>query len=490
MTNYNKAQPFKAILCLLSAAALTLAVPIGAAPATMAPANGKAIKDSGDFRDVAKTAIPAVVSIKVKGKSKAVNSFFGNSDDDDDNKNPLNDEFWQRFFGMPRPGNAEQQPISGQASGFIISSDGYIVTNSHVVNDMTDISVTLNNGKEFPAKVIGSDSNSDIALIKIDAKDLPFLKFGDSDDLEVGQWVVAIGNPMGLQASLTVGVVSAKGRNNLDLTRIEDYIQTDAAINRGNSGGPLLNLNSEVVGMNTAIVTTMATGGYMGIGFAIPSNLLKAVLADLEHDGSFKRGFLGVTLQPVDDNLAQAFGLDKAEGALIAEVAKDSPAEKGGIKQGDIIIKYNQQPVTNIGALRNAVSMMKPGSKIVLSILRNGKPIELTLDIGLFPSSETVASAANTENKLGLQVVNLTPELSAQLGYTSDKGVLITGVNTSGPAAWAGIRKGSLILEVNKKKVTSVDEFNTALNQNEAGKPILLLIKQGDLTRFVSFKLG
>ena len=355
--------------------------------------------------------------------------------------------------------------------------------------DMTEITVVLNDGREFPAKVIGQDPNTDVALLKIDAKNLPFVKLGNSDNLEVGQWVVAIGNPLGLQASLTVGVVSAKGRNNLDLSRIEDYIQTDAAINRGNSGGPLLNLDSEVVGMNTAIVTNMATGGYMGIGFAIPSNLLKSVMDELKETGSFKRGYMGVVLQQVDNDLAQAFGLEKAEGALIAEVAKDSPADKAGLKQGDIVIKYNNIPVTNIGAFRNAVSLMRPGTVVTLTVLRNGKPLDIKVSLEQFPSTE-IAAATARDNKLGIEVENLTADVASKLGYSNDKGVVISKVVPGGPASWAGLKKGALILEVNKKKTTTVDEFNGALQQTEANKPVLLLIKQGDVTRYISFKVG
>lgn len=445
-------------------------------------------QQSNDFRQVAKIAIPAVVSIKVQGKGKQNYFSFGEGDEGSQD-NSFADDFLQRFFGSPRLRPDNEQPVIGQASGFIVSPDGFILTNSHVVKDMSEIIVALNSGKEYPAKVMGHDPNTDIALLKIEAKDLPFVKLGNSDDLEVGQWVVAIGNPLGLQASLTAGVVSAKGRNNLDLSRIEDYIQTDASINRGNSGGPLLNLNSEVMGMNTAIITNMANGGYMGIGFAIPSNLLKTVMDDLKNDGSFKRGFLGVILQPVDEDLAKAFGLDKAEGALIAEVTKDSPADKAGLKRGDVIYKYNHQNVANIGALRNAVSIMKPGSTIPLSILRNGKPMDISVEIGLFPTSQPIA-AKFKDLKLGLEVENLSPDAASKLGYPPQKGVVISKIDSSGPAAWAGIKKGSLILEVNKKKVENVDEFHTALQETESDKPVLLLIKQGNTTRFVSFKIG
>lgn len=470
---------FKSLLSIITACAFLT----GALHA----ANGENLrKTSMDFREVAKTATPAVVSIKVKGSSSS------GFDDEEEESDPLGEDFWQRFFGNPkgqpnsRDKNLKEKQVVGQASGFIVSPDGEILTNSHVVKDMSEITVMLNNGKEYPAKVIGQDPNTDVALIKIDAKDLPYLKLGDSNDLEVGEWAVAIGNPMGLQASLTVGVVSAKGRNNLDMTRIEDYIQTDAAINRGNSGGPLLTLDGDVVGMNTAIVTNMATGGYMGIGFAIPSNLLKVVMDDLKSTGSFQRGFIGVALQPVDSNLAQAFGLEHSEGALIAEVTKDSPAEKSGLKQGDIIQKFNKQPVTDVGGLRNAVAILKPGSKATLTVLRNGKPLDLTVEIGAFPNATAAASAKNS--LIGIEVGNLTPEVASKLG--SNSGVMVSSIQQSSPLAWAGVRKGAVILEVNQKKIANVDEFNKALDAAEKGKPFLFLIKQGDSTRYVSFKAG
>lgn len=452
-------------------------------PKLTAEVSTQPTQQSNDFRQVAKDAVPAVVSIKVKSNGKQ-GSFSGSEGDVEDIEDLL-----QRFFGF-RGNRAEQAPVAGQASGFIISPDGTVLTNGHVVKDMSEIVVVLNNGKEYPAKVIGEDPNTDIALIKIDANNLPYLKLGNSDKLEVGQWVVAIGNPLGLQASLTAGVVSAKGRNNLDLSRIEDYIQTDAPINRGNSGGPLLNLDSEVIGMNTAIVTNMSNGGYMGIGFAIPSNLLAHVVEDIKTDGSFKRGFLGVSLQPLDDDLAGAFGLENAEGALIAEVTKDSPAEKAGLKQGDIVLKYNNQPVTNIGALRNAVSMMKPGTTALLSILRNGKPLDIKVEIGAFPSVQAEAGAKVKDLKLGLEVETLTPETASKLGYRGESGVVISRVEPTGPAAWAGLKKGAIILEVNKRKIANLDEFDAALQETPSGKPVLLLIKQGDSTRFVSFKMG
>jgi serine protease Do len=473
--------PFKVAVCLLVSALSMGSVICHASPPTF---NQK--HEVQDFTRVAKNAIPAVVSIRVKGSAK-----FSSRDSDEDSQDPsdfFNEDFFQRFFGSSR-NRVESQPVVGQASGFIVAPDGYILTNAHVVKDMSEITVVLNDDREFKAKVVGADPNSDVALLKIDGKDLPYLKLGNSDDLEVGQPVAAIGNPLGLQASLTVGVVSAKGRNNLDLSGFQDYIQTDAAINRGNSGGPLLDMNSQVVGMNTAIITNMATGGYMGIGFAIPSNLLQVVMNDLKDTGSFKRGFIGIVLQPVDENLAQVFNLNKAQGALIAEVTANSPAEKAGLKQGDVILKYNDVNVANIGSLRMAIGLMKPGTKITLSVLREGRPQEIQVEVGAFPGNEPIASASS-DNKLGIEIENLTPEQAAKLGYSNEKGIVIKKVDPSSAAAWAGLKKGALIVEVNQKKISNVKEFNEALKATPADKPILFLIKQGDVTRFISFKIG
>src|SRR3990172_2080613 len=348
------------------------------------------------FTLVAKKAIPAVVFIKVQSSSM---------DQDDSNypygyQNPFDyfgDDFFNRFFGQPfRGGPQKPLPQMSQGSGFLVSRDGYIMTNAHVVKGADKITVVLNDGKEMDATLIGSDSHTDVAVIKIEGKDLPFIAFGDSDAMDIGEWVIAIGSPFQLEASLTVGVISAKGRQNLRITDLEDFIQTDAAINPGNSGGPLLNLNSEVIGINTAIVSK--SGGYMGIGFAIPSNMAKNVMNQIIEKGSVTRGFLGVSLQPVDKDIAAGFNLDKAEGVLISEVIKDSPPEKGGIKQGDIIVEYDGHPVKNPGNLIKAVSFMEPDSTIVLKINRKGKL--LTLKIKLGKSSTNIVASGGVVQQL------------------------------------------------------------------------------------------
>ena len=426
--------------------------------------------------------MPAVVSIKVEASQKSSRSLFSDEDEEDFFGNNL----FERFFRIPRRGQEgdPQKLVVGQGSGFIVSPDGYILTNSHVVKDMSSILVQLNDGQEFAAKLIGQDSYTDVALIKIEGKNLPFLKLGNSDALKPGQWIVTIGSPFGLRASIIPGVVSAKGRNDLNLSRIEDYIQISAPISQGNSGGPLLNLDSEVVGMNTAIVASSWTG------FSIPSNILKVVLDDLMDGGAPKHGFIGIALQSLTKDLAHSFGLDRTEGALVADVTRDSPAEKAGIQRGDIILALNNQPISTPGSLRNFVAMSKPGTKVTFTVLRNGKKIDVPVAVGILPNESVVAQSSGKHNTLGIEVETLTPELADRLGYQNMQGVVVSRIDSSSPMAWAGLKKGVLILEVNKRPISSLEDFNAAVQQLEAGKPILLLIRQGNTTRFISLKIG
>ncbi|KAF3361613.1 putative periplasmic serine endoprotease DegP-like [Chlamydiales bacterium STE3] len=469
------------ILAVLTSTACFLGSPLFSQPTV------ELAKTSEDFIEVAQKSIPAVVFIQVKAKSKAKSSFFYNGSEVDSDF--FGEDFLGRFFGLPRR-EAYSPPQTGQASGFIISKDGYILTNNHVIQDQAVITVQLNDGREYSAKVIGEDQTTDLALIKIDADNLPFLNLGDSEDLRIGQWVVAIGNPLGLQASLTVGVVSAKGRSNLDIARIEDFIQTDAAINRGNSGGPLLNLKGEVIGINTAIATNMSSG-YLGIGFAIPSNIAKHVVEQLQDSGSVTRGFLGVTLQGVDQDLAQAFELKKIEGALIADVTKNSPAEKAGLKQGDIIVKYDDRKIENIGAFRNAVALRQPGSPMTLTVLREKQVLKIPVEIARFPEEDKrPVDPMITNNKYGFDVKTLTPEIAKSLGLNDElSGIVVTHVSPNGPASLAGIKKGALILAINQKKVATGEEFYRELHASTPGKPVLLLINYHGTMRFISMKV-
>lgn len=436
-----------------------------------------------DFTEVAKKSIPAVVSIRIKKTVNVHGLSFGESDNSHDD---FGEDFFQRFFGIPR--EYEQQAI-GHASGFIVSSEGYILTNSHVVKNASEVTVLLTDGREFKGKVIGFDPNTDVAVVKIDADHLPFLELGNSDDVEIGQWVSAVGNLLGLQGSLTVGVISAKGRNNLDILKNEDFIQTDATINKGNSGGPLLTLNSKVIGMNTAMITS--TGGYVGIGFAIPSNILKLVLDQITKNGSMTRGFIGVNLQAIDNDLAQALGLKNNNGALIAEVVQGSPADRAGLKQGDVIQAFNKIPVSNVTALKNAISLMPPKSRILLNVLRKGSVMDITVETAEFPSDKrNMVQAAENGSTLGFEVQELTKEAAMKLGLDDDvQGVVISNVEPNSVAALAGLKKGAVILAVNQQNVSSVQQFHSLLESTPEDRPVLLLVKQGNGVRYISLRI-
>jgi serine protease Do len=369
----------------------------------------------------------------------------------------------------------------------VISADGFVLTNNHVVQDAEEITAVFSDGRELTAKVIGTDPNTDVALLKVEAQNLDFLTLGDSDHLEIGELVMAIGSPLRFQSTITVGVVSAKGRAGLGIVPIENFIQTDAAINMGNSGGCLISLaDGEVIGMNTAIASN--TGGYMGIGFAIPSNLIKYVMEELRTKGRVIRGYIGVNLQPIDSNLAEAFTLDKNVGALVAEVVKDSPADKSGLKSGDVIVKINGQTVENPATLRSSISVIKPGEKIALSVIRNKEIKEITIVVGTHPESEL--DAGEIQNKLGLLLQDLTPETAQQLGYeATDHGVLIKYVDPNSAAQEAGLRRGQLILSVNQKPVSTTEEFYRIAKEDPKLRRILLQVKSGQMVRYVTIDL-
>jgi len=440
-------------------------------------------KTSQAIAEIVKKAMPAVVFVQVEKTIEQNVSPFG-----PDPFGMFDDPFFQRFFGphfRQKPRKFKQR---GQGSGFIISHDGYILTNNHVIGDADTISVKLADGRKFKAKVIGKDPQSDVAVIKIKAKDLPVLPLGDSDKIQVGEFVIAIGNPFGLTQTVTVGVVSAKGRSRLGITEYEDYIQTDAAINPGNSGGPLINIHGEVIGINSAIFSR--SGGYMGIGFAIPINMAKAVKDQLIKNGKVIRGWLGVVIQELDEDLAKSFGLEKKEGVLIAEVADNSPAKKAGLKSGDIILKMNGQKVYDIGELRNKIALTPPGTKVVFDILREGKHKKVTVTIEEKPGSVTVSlNQHGILKKLGLVLQDLTSDLAEQFGYKEGAGVLIAEVEPGSVAASVGIQAGQLIVEINRIRVHSVKEALKALSKSKNTKMVLLKIRDGDMSRFVALRI-
>lgn len=455
-----------------------------AAPKSSATTGATLLEQTSQaFTDIADKAMPATVFIKAEvpqTQQQYMNPFdlFG-------------DDFSRRFFGQQQMAPQAPQPQISGGSGFLISADGYIVTNNHVIKDATTITVTINDGTEYTATVKGSDPRTDLAVLKIDKKDLPYLSFGDSDILKVGEWVVAIGNPFGIGATLTVGVVSAKGRQDLGIASYEDFIQTDAAINPGNSGGPLLNLKGEVIGVNTAIFTR--SGGYMGIGLSIPSTMAQNVIDQIVDNGTVKRAYLGVILQPVDKALSDALEMEGQEGILISDVVKGSPAAKAGLQPGDIIVSFNGKPVKAVTKFRNEIALMNPGTTAKLKILRNNKKMDLTVTLG---SQEAEVISEEFIQKLGIELENLTPDLNARLGYGSEtQGVVITKVKPGSPAAQAGIQPGFLITGVavtwdNQKTVRNTTEFQEAIKEVGDKKHLILIIRNQNFQRYYTIKLN
>ncbi|OAG27439.1 DegQ family serine endoprotease [Thermodesulfatator autotrophicus] len=443
-----------------------------------------ALKLSQAFAQVAKKAGPAVVFVQVEKvvvrKGPAMEPFpFGSPFDF------FGEDFFERFFRDRFPRKFRQM---GAGSGFIISQDGYIITNNHVVANADKVKVKLADGREFKAKIIGTDPASDVAVLKIDADNLPTLPLGDSDKIQVGEWVLAIGNPFGLTQTVTVGVISAKGRSGMGITDYEDFIQTDAAINPGNSGGPLVNLRGEAIGVNTAIFTR--SGGYMGIGFAIPINMVKVIAKQIIEKGKVTRGWLGVVIQDLNEDLAKSFGLDKPEGALVTDVAENSPAQKAGLKPGDIIVEYNGKPVKNVAELRTLVALTPPGTKVKMVVFRKGERKVLEVEIGSQPQSLGIITGQDEFlQKLGLEVKPLTPALAEQLGYGVNEGVVITGVAPGSPAAMAGLRPGMLIEEVNHRRVHNIKEFAEALAPSKKTGRVLFLVRDKEFRRYVSIRL-
>ncbi len=435
------------------------------------------------FTAVVKKASPAVVYI---GVEKSVSGRQANPYDF------FNDPFFERFFGpqfrqQPHRQQPRQYHQKGAGSGFIIESDGYILTNNHVVSDADKITVRLDDEREFQAKVIGTDPQSDVALIKIDAANLPVLPLGNSEKLQVGEWVIAIGSPFELSQSVTVGVVSAKGRNRVGIADYENFIQTDAAINPGNSGGPLLNIHGEAVGINTAIFSR--SGGYMGIGFAIPIDMAKSIKEQLISSGKVIRGWLGVVIQDVNEDLAKSFNLDNSKGVLVSEVSDDSPARKAGLKQGDVIVAFNGTPMDNVGDLRNKVAMTAPDSTVTFGIIRDGKTRDITVTIGEQPSDMAKAGASPTKDgaykTFGLSLQDLTPEVAEEFGYEEDQGVLIADVDPGSAAERVGLQSGQLIEEVNKNRVRNMAELKAAMEKSRNKNQVLFRVRSGEYSHYV-----
>lgn len=385
---------------------------------------------------------------------------------------------FKHFFGDQQQGSHRSSALG---SGFIISADGYIVTNNHVVEKAEKIEVTLMNDSKYTAEVIGKDKLTDLALIKIDAKNLPFVTFGDSSALDVGDWVLAIGNPMGLDHTVTAGILSARGRDIFGGTAYGQFLQTDAAINPGNSGGPLYNMKSQVIGINTAI----ASG--QGLGFSIPSNLARKVIKQLKKEGVVRRGWLGVGIQNVDSELAASFGLPKGmTGVAITSVGTGSPAEAGGIKQGDIIVKFNKKKLKKMTHLQQFVAEAMPNTLIKLKIFRNEKFITKKIKLGLRPVGDMI-SLNKTDNYYGMKLLQITPEQRTKLNLKPTHGLLVHEIDPIGIAWEKGIRKGDVIVKANQKKLKNVPEFQAVVDgAKEKTVPIKLLINRQGRSMFIA----
>jgi len=448
-------------------------------PPAVATQSGRALPS---FATLAAQASPSVVYIKVTAVEKTTEEGPGFG------PNPFGPG-GPPFFGRPPfPGPPQgRERRQGSGSGFIIRKDGIIITNNHVVEDAKEIMVTLTDKREYKAKVLGRDPKTDLAVIKADIKgDLPVAELGDSDSLQVGDWVMAIGNPFGLNNTVTAGIVSAKGRS-IGAGPYDDFIQTDASINPGNSGGPLFNERGEVVGINSAIFSQ--SGGNIGIGFAIPINLAKKLVPELEEHGSITRGWLGVSIQKVTPELASSLGLADSRGALVAEVTGESPAAKSGMERGDVIVGFNGKKVEESSALPRLVAETAVGKTVPVEVVRNGKT--KTLEVTIARMTEETAQAENSpeaaqKSKWGLALRELRPEERAELKLKEGEGVMITGVLPDSPAAEAPLQPGDVIVEVNKVPVGSVAALKKEAGKVEGDKPLLLLLRRENSNRYAS----
>ena len=437
------------------------------------------------FASIAEKASPAVVGLTAEKTVTQEYSTFR-----DWPFNPFEDDIFDFFRRSPRqrsPQRRYRQVRPVQGSGFIISSDGYILTNNHLVGESEKIDVELADGQKLTAKIKWADSDSDVAVIKIDADSLPHLELGDSDVLEVGEWVLAIGNPLGLSHTVTAGIVSAKGRSGFGLAELENFIQTDAAINFGNSGGPLINLDGEVVGINTAIY---GSTGNIGIGFAIPINMAKHVYKQLIETGTVVRGFLGVEIQTLTPEFAEVFGLKDTKGVLIPDVTEGSAADKAGLKHNDVIVMLNGEPVESASSLQNRIAMLKPGTKVEIVVWRNGERKTLTAELGKRELEQTADAPKETLEKLGFSVINLTDEFAERLGYEGQDGVIVESVEPGSEAARRGLVPGMLIKEVNLQKVKNAKQFDEAIEKAKKKGRALLLVKRNRWTSFIWIPLS
>lgn len=448
------------------------------------------------FISVAERANPSVVTIfterVIKLKSQEFRSPFSEGDPFMDF---FGEDFFDRYFRIPIPEGELRQ--HGLGSGVIVRENGYIITNNHVIlinNEKADvIKVKLMGDKTYDAKIVGTDPKTDIAVLKIEEKNLPAVPLGDSDKLKVGEWVLAIGSPFGaaLAHTVTAGIVSAKGRSNVGLAEYSDFIQTDAAINHGNSGGALINLKGELVGINTAIISS-GSGGFQGVGLAVPINMAKDVMDQLISKGKVVRGWLGVWIQNIDENTARVLDLKDRKGALISEVAENSPAGKADLRIQDVIKELDRKEVINTDDLRNRIAAISPETWVTLNIIRDGKERDIRVKLGELPSDEQMLSSVTekTEKTIGITVSEITPGIASKFQVDSnEEGVVITNVNPSGVGASAGLRVGDVIKKVNRTNIESVKDYDDAVKDLKKGDSVLVHIKRQEGSFFISFRI-
>ncbi len=453
-----------------------------AAAVITTPANG--------FTDVARQVTPAVVNITTVMTEK-VSDGFSVPDE-------LRDRM-EEFFGKPfdprrrgpQPPGEQRGLRRGQGSGVIISADGYVLTNNHVIAKAQEVSVTLPDKREFKGKIVGADPKSDLAVVKINASNLPAIPWGDASQLQVGEYVLAVGNPFGLNSTVTLGIVSAVGRGHMGITQYEDFIQTDAAINPGNSGGALVNTRGELVGINTAIFSQ--TGGYQGVGFAVSTTMAKPIYESLIKTGKVVRGYLGIGLQDLNQDLATSFSMKDSKGALVSDVKEDSPADLAGLKQGDVIIEYQGNPVEDGVALQRLVTRTTIGSKVPLKVVRDGRERELTVRVGEQPDQRRVEKAEVGQNEYalaGLSVEDLDRDTARELGLKGKtQGVIVTKVEPDSGAEKAGLMPGDVIREVNRQPVKSVKDFENVSAHMKKGENVLILVNRQGNALFLSAKV-
>jgi len=456
-----------------------------ATPAAVSPSPPAATVSAPGFTEVAKAVTPAVVNITSRIARKHERMM----------RDPMDEFFRSPFspfgfpFGPEGPMPPREPHRGGMGSGVIVSPDGYIITNNHVVDGANELMVTLTDKREFKAKIIGTDPKTDLAVVKIDASNLPYVRWGDSSKLQVGEYVLAIGNPFGLNSTVTLGIVSALGRGHMGITQYEDFIQTDAAINPGNSGGALINTAGELVGINTAIVSQ--TGGYQGVGFAVPASMAKPVYESLVKTGKVVRGYLGVAIQDLTQDLAKSFGLKQAKGALVSSIAEDSPAERAGIKQGDVIVAYQGQPIDDSSVLQREVTRTPVGTKATLKVIRDGREQEVTVTVGEQAETTKVASAdSSAENALaGVEVQSLDLQTARELGLRGKaQGVVVVNVEPDSLADRAGLAQGDVIKEINRQPIKSVRDYEKIVSNLKKDESALLLINRRGTALFITIK--